>query len=216
MRSRKPVNYSFEDPEDVYGDDSFDQSNQTGPIKENLSHIHGACEDGATDFSMRKECSTADFPLKENLPPDSHESEGLFCMDAGETSHPATGNHNSSDDYLKMGGGFCLDDDDDKVNVNTSTVDDTANFPHCSDCLDGNDRDKNSSDILFSGTENAANGIQDEGASCKLNREPNDFVNAVSYDHSDIGALIPEDHNNSGASTRSFSAMPFLRKKRKN
>ncbi|TKY63259.1 DNA repair protein UVH3 [Spatholobus suberectus] len=223
MRSRKPINYSFEDREDEDADGLFDQINQTDPIEENLSHIHGASEDGATDFGMGKKCRTMNFPLNENLPTDFLESEGWFCMDAGETSHLGTGNDVSSDDYLKMGGGFCLDDGEtgnkhDTIDdVNTATVDYTADFPHCSDCLDETDRDKNSSDILFSGPEKAENGTQDGGASCKFNREPNDLVNASSYDHSHIGVLIPENsHNNNGASTGAFTAMPFLRKRRKN
>ncbi|RDX72864.1 DNA repair protein UVH3, partial [Mucuna pruriens] len=215
MRSRKPVDYSFKDPEDEDADDSFDQSNQTDPIEENLSHIHGTCEDVATDFSVGKECSTMNFPLKENLATDSLESESWFRMDAGETSHPGPGNHDSSDDYLKMGGGFCFDDDDETGNkhdtvddVNTTTVDYNADIPHC-DGLDETHQDESSSDILFSGIEKAKNEIQG-GGSCKFNRKPNDLVNASSYDHSDIGVLIPENaHNNSGASTGAFSAMPI-------
>ncbi|XP_020204760.1 DNA repair protein UVH3 isoform X2 [Cajanus cajan] len=226
MRSRKPVNYSFEDTEYEDADDSFDQKcYQSGPIEENLSHTHGACEGGATDFNMGKECSTTNFPPKENLPTDSIDSEGLFCTNAGESSHPVTGNHDSSDDYLQMGGGFCLDDSEtgDKHNaiddINTDAVDYNADFPHCSNCVDETDRDKSSSDKLFSGTEKAEaeNRIQGEAASCKFNRETNDFQKASSCDNSEIGVLIPENvHNNIGASTGAFSAIPFLRKRRKN
>ncbi|KAK7395619.1 hypothetical protein VNO78_16183 [Psophocarpus tetragonolobus] len=222
MRSRKPVNYSFKDSEDEEdADDSFDQSNQTGPIEENLSHTHGACEDAATDLSMGKECSAMNFPLKGNLPTNSLESEDGFRMDADETSHAGTGNHDPFEDYLKMGGGFCLDDDesgnkqDTADDVNTTTVDNTAEFPLSSDCLDKTDRDKNSSDILFSDTEKAENGTEGGGASGKF-IEPNDLANASSNDHSDIVTLKPEDaQNNSRASTGAFSAMPFLRKRRK-
>ncbi|XP_027349553.1 DNA repair protein UVH3 [Abrus precatorius] len=225
MRCRKPVNYSFEDLEIEDADDSFDQSNQTCflevPIEENLSHIHGACDDFATEFSMGKECSAKNFPLKDNLP--SHlKSEGWFHTDAGQTSHPGTGNHVSSDDYLKMGGGFCLDDSEtgnqhNSIDcVHTATVNYSAEFPR-SDFLDETDRDKNNSDRLLSDTEKADNGIQDGAASCKFNKESNDLVNASSYDHSYIGDSILENaHNNSGASTGAFSAMPFLRRRRKN
>ncbi|KAH1162102.1 hypothetical protein GLYMA_01G077200v4 [Glycine max] len=220
MRSRKPVNYSFKEPEDEDSDDSFDRRNQTGPIEENLSHILGACEDGATDFSMAKECSAMNFPPEENLPTDSLESGGWFCTDAGETCHPGTGNQDSSDDYLKMGGGFCLDDGDTGVkqdtsdNVDTATVDYNADFPHGSDYLDETNRDKSSSDILFSGAEKPENGIQGGGP---FNIEPNDLASASSYDHSDIAVLKQENtRNNSGASTGAFSAMPFLKRRRKN
>jgi len=215
LRSRKPVNYSFEDPEDEDADDAFDQSNQTVPIEENLSQIHGASEDAATDFSARN------FPLKDNLPTDSLKSEGPFHMHAGETNHPSTGNHDSSDDYIKMGGGFCLDDGEtDKLDtiddVNTATMDCTPDFSHFSNCLDETNHDKNSSDILFPGTEKPENGIEGGGAFYKFGIEPNDLVNTSSYDHSDIGVLKPENaHNSSGASAGAFSAMPFLRKRRK-
>ncbi|XP_068485187.1 DNA repair protein UVH3 isoform X2 [Phaseolus vulgaris] len=214
LRSRKPVNYSFEDPEDEDADDAFDQSNQTGPIEENLSQIHGASEDGATYFSAMN------FPLKDNLPPTSSlKSEGSFRMHAGETNHPSTGNNDSSD-VFKMGGGFCLDDGEtDKLDtiddVNTSTVDSTPDFSQFSDCLDESNRDKNSSDVLFSGTEKPENGMEGGGAHNKFGIEPNDLVNTSSYDHSET-ILKPENaHNNSGASAGAFSAMPFLRKRRK-
>ncbi|KAK7339428.1 hypothetical protein VNO77_20093 [Canavalia gladiata] len=227
MRSRNPVNYTFEDLEVDDADDSFDQSNQTclleEQIEESLSHIHGACEDGENDFSMGKECSTVNFPLKDNLPGDYLESEGRLHTDAGETSHPGTGGHDSSDDYLKMGGGFCLEDSEtsnklDAIDdVNAAAVDNTTDFPHCSDVLDKTNRDKNSSDTLFSGNEKAENWIPGGGASCIFNKEPNDLVNASNNDHSDIGVLIPEnDRSNSGTATGAFSAMPFLKKRRKN
>lgn len=209
LRSRKPVNYSFEDPEDEDADDAFDHSNQTGPIEENLSHIHGASEDGPTD------CSAMNFPSRENSPTGPFKSEGPFCVHAGDINHPSTGNHDSStgnhdssDDYLKMGGGFCLDDGD--------TVDSTQDFSHFSDCLDETNRDKNSSDILFSGTEKPENGTEGGGEFNEFGIKRNDLVNTSSYDHSDVGILKPENvHNNSGASAGVFSAMPFLRKRRK-
>ncbi|XP_061337655.1 DNA repair protein UVH3 [Gastrolobium bilobum] len=229
MRSRKAVNYSFKDVEveEADADDSFDESNQTclrkEPKEEKLSYIHGACRDGATDFSRGKESS---IPLKETR--DSLESEGWFCTDAGETSHPGTGNRDnsfdrdSSDGYLKMGGGFCSDDSEignnhnaiDDVNT-AATLDCTADIPSCSEFLDETDHDKSSSDILFSGAEKAENEIQDEGTSFKFNKETNnDLLNAGN--HSDMGVLTPEiAHHNSGTSAGAFSAMPFLRKKRK-
>ncbi|XP_027929634.1 DNA repair protein UVH3 isoform X2 [Vigna unguiculata] len=222
LRSRKPVNYSVEDPEDEDADDVFDHSNQTGPTEENVSKIHAASEDGPTDFSAMN------FPSRENSPTDPFKSEGPFFMHAGETNDPSTGNHDSStgnhdssDEYLKMGGGFCLDDGDtDKPDtiddVNTATVDSTQDFSHFSDCLDETNRDKNSSDILFSGTEKSENGIGGGGDFYKFGIEPNDLVNTSSYDHSDIEILKPENaHNNSGASAGVFSGMPFLRKRKK-
>ncbi|XP_052728328.1 DNA repair protein UVH3 isoform X13 [Vigna angularis] len=222
LRSRKPVNYSFEDPEDEDADDAFDRSNRTGPIEEKLSQIHGASEDGPTDFSAMN------FPLRENSPTDPFKSEGPFCVHAGEINHPSTGNHDSStgnhdssDDYLKMGGGFCLDDGEtDKLDtiddVNTATVDSTQDFSHFSDCLDETNRDKNSSDILFSGTEKPENGSEGGVDFYDFGIKRNDLVNTSSYDHSDVGILKPENvHNNSGASAGVFSAMPFLRKRRK-
>ncbi|CAJ1781954.1 unnamed protein product [Sphenostylis stenocarpa] len=212
LRSRKPVNYSFEGPEVEDANDSFDQNNQICSMEENLSHSQGACEDGAKDFILGEGFSAMNFPLKENLPTDSLKLEGRFHMDAGETSYPSTGNHDSSDDYLKMGGGFCLDDGEtgtkqDTIDVvTTGTVDYTPDFPHCSDGLD--ETDKDSSDILFSGTEKTENGIDGGGAFSKFGSH--DLVNTSSHDHSDMG-LKPEK-----ASIGAFSVMPLLRKRRKN
>ena len=232
MRSRKPVNYSFEKLEDEDANDSFELRNRTSlceePMEENLSYIHGACVDAPTDFGRGKESHMINSPLNENLPGDYIESESWFCTDAGETSHPGTGNRDitsnadTSDDYRKMGGGFCLDDNDIPNNqnavdgVNTATVDNTEDFPHCSVMLDESDRDKNSSDILFSGTEKADNEMQEGGTTCKVNNEPSDdLLNAsTSYDQSEMGVSVPENFNHKSYNG-AFSAMPFLRKRRK-
>ncbi|XP_057437283.1 DNA repair protein UVH3 isoform X2 [Lotus japonicus] len=231
-RSRKPVNY-LKDLEVEDGVDSFDQSNQTCSFDEpaeKLFHNHGECGDGATDFSNGKESSLVDLPLKENTPRDYLESEGRFCMDAGESSPPGTSNRDSSfdpgpsDDYLKVGGGFCLDDsetgnNDDAIdNTNTATDDYTAEFRHSSEFVDETDSDKNSSDKLFSGAEKAENEVEDGTTHRKSNEKPSDHLeNASSYNHSNIGALIPENAQHiSETSTGAFSAMPFLRKRKKN
>lgn len=235
MRSRKPVNYSFNDLEVEDDVDSFDQSNPPRLceelVEEKSSDIHDACGDVATDFSRGKESRIKEITLKENLPAEDYlESEGRFCTDAGATSHPRIGNgdDNSVDsdpyggDYLKMGGGFCLDDSetggnnrdaiDDDMNTAT-TVDYSADFAPSSDFLGETDRDKSSSDMLFSGAENDRSEIQQDG----VKPNANSSENANSYDRSDIGVLIPENaHHNSGTSAGAFSAMPFLRKRKKN
>lgn len=146
-----------------------------------------------------------EIPLKDNLPADYLEPE----TDAGA----ATPRTHPSDDYLEMGGGFCVDDSE--MDNNHDAIDDmntsTANSPPFSELLGETDRDKSSSDILFLGAEKATSEIQDGGACKNSNKLPNDqLLNA------DIGALIPENaHHNSESSNVAFSAMPFLRKKRK-
>ncbi|CAL0318694.1 unnamed protein product [Lupinus luteus] len=209
-RSRKPVKYSFNDLEVEDSDDSFDKRNQPflhdEAAEETLSDIHGRCGEAATDFSRGKESSEADIPVKENLPGDNFQSESCFNTD-----------DNSSDYYLKIGGGFCLDDSDttnnhDAVDDNTATADYTADLPSCSDFFDETIRNKNSPDVLFSGTEKAEIEVQ-EG-----NKEVNDdLLNATSYDDSEMGVLKPENtHENSGISIGAFSAIPFLKKRRMN
>ncbi|KAE9605090.1 hypothetical protein Lal_00036859 [Lupinus albus] len=206
-RSRKPVKYSFNDLEVEDSDDAFDQTNQPflhdEPAKETLSDIHG---EAATDFSRGKETSEANIPVKENLPSDNFQSESCFHTD-----------DNSSDYYLKIGGGFCLDDDNttnnhDAIDVNTATAGYTAEFPSYSDFFDETIRNKDSSDVLFSGTEKAEIEVQ-EG-----NKEVNDdLLSGSSYDHSEMGVLKPENtHENSGISMGAFSAIPFLKKRRMN
>lgn len=146
-----------------------------------------------------------EIPLKDNLPADYLEPE----TDAGA----ATPRTHPSDDYLEMGGGFCVDDSE--MDNNHDAIDDmntsTANSPPFSELLGETDRDKSSSDILFLGAEKATSEVQDVGACKNSNKLPNDqLLNA------DIGLSIPENaHHNSESSNVAFSAMPFLRKKRK-
>jgi hypothetical protein len=144
-----------------------------------------------------------EIPLKDNLPTDSLDPE----TDAGAatpTAHP-------SDGYLEMGGGFCVDDSE--MDNNHDAIDDmnmaTANSPPCSEFLGGTDRDK-SSPAMFSGAEKATSEIQDGGTSKIFNKVPNDQLLKA-----DIGVLIPENAHTSESSKVAFSAMPFLRKKRK-
>jgi DNA excision repair protein ERCC-5 len=205
MRSRKPVNYSFEDLEVEDADDSFDQTNKTDlpgeVVKEKPSCMDDAHVDG---FSGGNESGMIEIPLKDNLPTDYLEPE----IDAGA----ATSMTRPSDDYLEIGGGFCVDDSE--MDNNHDAVDDmntaAANSTPCSEFLDETDRDKSSPDILFSGAEKATGEIQDGGTSKIFNKVPNDqLLNA------DIGVLIPENAHNSESSKVAFSAMPFLRKKRK-
>ncbi|XP_019460777.1 PREDICTED: DNA repair protein UVH3 isoform X1 [Lupinus angustifolius] len=205
-RSRKPVKYSLNDLEVEDSDDAFDKINQPflhdEPAEETVSDIHGRCGEAATDLSRGKETSEADIPVKDNLPRENFQSESSFHTD-----------DNSSDYYLKIGGGFCLDDsnttnNDDAIDVNTATADYTADLPSCSDFFDETIRNKNSSDVLFSGTEKAETEVQDG------NKEVNDdLLNA----DSEMGVLKPENTNeNSGISMGAFSAIPFLKKRRMN
>ncbi|CAJ2669787.1 DNA repair protein UVH3 isoform X4 [Trifolium pratense] len=195
-RSRKPANYSFEDLE---VEDAVDSSEKV--VKEKPSCMDDAHVDG---FSRGNESGTIEIPLKDNLPTDYLEPE----TDAGAAT-PMT---HPSDDYLGMGGGFCVDDSE--MDNNHDAIDDmntaTANSPPCSEFLGETDRDKSSPDI-FSSAEKVTSEIQDGGTSKIFNKVPNDQVL-----NADIGVLIPENaHHNSESSKVAFSAMPFLRKKRK-
>ncbi|XP_004514821.1 DNA repair protein UVH3 isoform X2 [Cicer arietinum] len=199
MRSRKPVNYSFKDLEIEDDVDSFDESNQTclhGKLLEGKS----SCSDDADGdgFSRGKESGMTEIPLKDSSSGDYLEPE----TDAGATS-PRT---HPSNDYLEMGGGFCVDDSE--MDNNPEAIDGdlntaTPNCPPCSEVLGETDHDKSSSDILFSGAEKVTSKIHDGGKNEQL-------LNA------DMGVSIPENaHHNSESSKVAFSAMPFLRRKRK-
>ncbi|GAU13075.1 hypothetical protein TSUD_173750, partial [Trifolium subterraneum] len=149
-RSRKPVNYSFEDLEVEDTVDSFDESNKTGLPGEAIKEKPSCMDDTHVDgFSRGNESGMIEIPLKDNLPTDYLEPE----TDAGAAT-PMT---HPSDDYLEMGGGFCVDDSE--MDNNHDAIDDmntaTANSPPCSEFLGETDRDKSSPDILFSGAEKA-------------------------------------------------------------
>ncbi|KAI5430693.1 DNA repair protein uvh3, variant 2 [Lathyrus oleraceus] len=204
-RSRKPVNYSFEDLEVEDAVDSFDQNNQTCLRGEGLQEKSSCIDDASVDsFSRGIESNMIEIPVKDNLPANYLEPD----TDAGA----ATPNTRPLDDYLEMGGGFCADDSE--MDKNHDAIDDmntaTTISPGCSEFLGETDRDKSSSDILFSGTEKVTSEIQDGETCHKLDTVPNDHLNAG------IRVLTPENaHHNSESSEVAFSAMPFLRKKRK-
>ncbi|XP_057720536.1 DNA repair protein UVH3 isoform X1 [Arachis stenosperma] len=227
-RSRKPVNYSLENLEDEELNELFDTRNQSSLCEENLSDIPGACGDSATGLSRGKESDMISSAPTRNFPRDDLGSEGQFFTDADETTHPDPGigdgditvNADSCDDYLKLGGGFCLDDSDEPSNqnavdgVNTA---DTEGFLHCSVMMDETDHHKNGSEILFSGTDNARSEMQEGRNAYNVDNEPNDNLpNLSANDQNEMGVSVPENVNhNNGNYNGAFSAMPFLRKKRK-
>ncbi|KAL1352877.1 DNA repair protein UVH3 isoform X2 [Arachis hypogaea] len=230
-RSRKPVNYSLENPEDEELNESFDTRNQSSlcedPLEENLSDIPGACGDSATGLSRGKESDMISSAPTRNFPRDDLGSEGQFFTDADETTHPDPGigdgditvNADSCDDYLKLGGGFCLDDSDEPSNQNAvdSVTADTEGFLHCSVMMDETDHHKNGSEILFSGTDNARSEMQEGRNAYNVDNEPNDNLpNVSANDQNQMGVSVPENVNhNNGNYNGAFSAMPFLRKRRK-
>ncbi|MED6199328.1 hypothetical protein PIB30_074944 [Stylosanthes scabra] len=231
-RSRKPVNYSLENLEEEELKDSFDTRNQSclceDPLEENLSDIPGACSDAATGLSIYKESDMINSAQTRNFPSDQLESEGQLFMDADETSHPGSSDHDNivnagpCDDYLKLGGGFCLDDSDERSNQNAvdgANTTETEGFPHCSVMPVETDRDKNGSDMLFSGTDKAHSKMQEEHTAYNVYKEPNDNLPNVcsANDQHEMGVSVPENINhNSGNYNGLFSAIPFLRKRRKN
>ncbi|MED6197253.1 hypothetical protein PIB30_054994 [Stylosanthes scabra] len=231
-RSRKPINYSLENLEDEELNDSFDTRNQSSlredPLEENLSDIPGGCSDAATGLSRYKESDMINSAQTRNFPSDLLETEGQLFMDAIETTHPGTGdcdnivNAGACDDYLKLGGGFCLDDSDEPSNQNAVDGANTAEsegFPHCSVMPDDTDRDKNGSDMLFSGTDKANSKMQEEHTAYNVNNELNDNLPNVcsANDQHEMGVSVPGNINhNSGNYNGAFSAIPFLRKRRKN
>ncbi|CAI8612318.1 unnamed protein product [Vicia faba] len=204
-RSRKPVNYSFQDLEVEDAVDSFDENNQTCLRGERLQEKSSCIADAWVDsFSRGIESNMIEIPMKDNLPANYLEPE----TDDGA----ATTSIRPSDDYLEIGGGFCADDSE--MDNNHDAIDDmntaTTVSPRCSEFLGELDHDKSSSDILFSGTEKVTSKIQDGETCHKLDTVPNDHLNAGTR------VLTTENaHQNSESSEVAFSAMPFLRKKRK-
>ncbi|CAK8532647.1 unnamed protein product [Lathyrus sativus] len=189
-RSRKPVNYSFEDIEVEDAVDSFDQKNQNCLRGEGLQEKSSCIDDARVDsFSRGIESNAIEIPVKDNLPANYLEPES----DAGA----ATPNTRPSDDCLEMGGGFCADDSE--MDNNHDAIDDmnTTISPPCSKFLGETEK-------------TATSQIQDGETCHKLDTVPNDHLNAGTR------VLTAENaHHNTESSDIAFSAMPFLRKKKK-
>ncbi|KAI9084232.1 hypothetical protein K1719_033739 [Acacia pycnantha] len=151
---------------------------------------------------------------------------GGFCLDGNETGSKHNEIHDEDEDYLRVGGGFCLGEDEtgskhNEIHDDSATiVDDSEELTRgCSDFVDEAECGKN---ITYqSSSVNKTSGIelQDRGNTKLKGVVNHDSVNARSnYDklESDTGVWISEnaqgDTENAAAA---FSAMPFLRKKRR-
>ncbi|KAJ7974538.1 DNA repair protein UVH3 [Quillaja saponaria] len=232
MRSRKPVNYIMDDLE--IGDtgdtnNSLDQSYKTCVNEEareqELSSAKGVSVDAVTGSGWKIKGIVEDLSLEEDLCGDNRESGGFCTPDDGEpgVSHfgnPSSGNE-SPTNFLKMGGGFCLDNSefDDSHGGDssppTATGENNADHPHSSDLVD--EADDNCKDLIIFRHKRTVNEPPDRGKTITLATEPNlDHLNHISnHDQSNTGVLLENANDALGTTTEALSAMPFLRRKRK-
>ncbi|KAK4283406.1 hypothetical protein QN277_000358 [Acacia crassicarpa] len=151
---------------------------------------------------------------------------GGFCLDDNETGNKHNEIHDDDDeDYLRVGGGFCLDDETgskhNEIHDDSATiVDDSAELTRsCSGFVDEAECGKNITNESSSVNKTSGIELQDRGNTKLKSVMNHDSVNARSnYNQleSDTGVWISEnaqgDTENAAAA---FSAMPFLRKKRR-
>ncbi|KAK4754775.1 hypothetical protein SAY87_008532 [Trapa incisa] len=203
-RNRKAVNY-LEDIEGDEGNRSFLQDD---------SSVQNTDGDGAVGFHPENDSSTQTHPLiqsssLENL-------AGGFCTDEDDTEQVGRGD---GDDYLRMGGGFCAEDSETDADIEglgnpmrsllQSEGEDNGN-PKFADMLE-DDVVQLTTDELY-GPEKVSSPVQHT-------LEPDKY--ASTYTPRNANASCDSDNNNVKGDQQislrtSFSAMPFLRRKRKN
>ncbi|XP_028756680.1 DNA repair protein UVH3 isoform X2 [Neltuma alba] len=149
---------------------------------------------------------------------------GGFCLDEDETG----GKHNEIRDgaYLRVGGGFCLDEDEtgskhDEIHDDAATiVEDSADLtPGCSGFADEAECGKNTAYQSSSVKKISGMELQDRENTKHKSEMNDDSVNTRgNYDRSesDTGVWISENaHGDTENAAAAFSAMPFLRKKKR-
>lgn len=111
LRSRKIVNYAMDNIEIEDTVASSNPSNKTHFNEEQTDEIFtglpSVCDNDGSSLTRRKE-STTNLSPKKDLARSHLESGRGLCIDEEKTSH--AGAHDP--DYLKVGGGFCPDDDE--------------------------------------------------------------------------------------------------------
>lgn len=219
-RPRKAVNYANDDVEIDDEGKSLDQGNQKCTNEEAREHEPSRdqiiCGDAAADFSGKNQQKAEDSSPGEDLCGDYPETEGVMCMDENEIGQldsrddDPTFADEYSEDYLKMGGGFCLEEDEKDKDHNARTYD-----PAKADTIFENPDPESELGIdlaeSVSSLQNTAEGFQSE-PTCQPDTELNlDCPNAT------IGLSMPENTgDDTGTNTvKALRAMPFLRKKRR-
>ncbi|KAL5864228.1 hypothetical protein ACOSQ3_001742 [Xanthoceras sorbifolium] len=223
-RSRKPVNYSMNDPEvDDVGKITSDEDYTTEEaVKPDLFVVRGMSGDYSA-FGGKKQHKSGDPPL-EGFSSNHLERGGGFCIDEGLIDQSMVRQNEDpfseaevSKDYMKMGGGFCIDESKtgDNAVLNPAAIEGDANSSPC--FVEKVDRNIGSGDS-FSSPRRAFNGLKYGGRTNIAGSEVNmDHQNARTDDNSKVD--VPQQDNvksdTANVSSGALSAMPFLKRKRR-
>ncbi|KAF2316157.1 hypothetical protein GH714_041496 [Hevea brasiliensis] len=232
LRSRKPASYTVDDLEI----DDVDKSLHQGDTRLNeevleagISGVQGECK--SADASLNGE---EQHKVEDSLPEDFSEhylehAVGFLADEdgsgqAGVAKNTYPSEPGVSNDYLAMGGGFCVDESD------TGTYQDVCHRPsmaaewetvdssHFTGLMEEAASGK-SSFQLVSSVKRSLNDSEDGGKTNAFDTElSGDCINERDTgDHSKLSLSLPESTENDagGSSIRSLSAMPFLKRKRR-
>ena len=209
-RPRKAVNYASDDLEIDDEGKSLDQGNQKcsneEAVEHELSRNRNICEDATADFSRKNQQKGED--CAPDFCSDYPETGGFMGIDENEIGQldsrddDPTFTMDFSEDYLRMGGGFCLDEDEKDDPAKEGTI-----FEH------SNPEAELSTDPAQAvcSSQNSADGFQ-SGTTCQPDTELDlDCSNAT------IGLPMPENTgDDTGTKTvKALRAMPFLKKKQR-
>ncbi|XP_021639284.2 DNA repair protein UVH3 isoform X2 [Hevea brasiliensis] len=232
LRSRKPASYTVDDLEI----DDVDKSLHHGDTRLNeevleagISGVQGECKSADASLNGEEQHKVEDS-LPEDFSEDYLEQAVGFVADedgsgqAGVAKNTYPSEPGVSNDYLAMGGGFCVDESD------TGTYQDVCHRPsmaaewetvdssHFTGLMEEAASGK-SSFQLVSSVKRSLNDSQDGGKTNAFDTELSvDCINERDTgDHSKLSLPLPESTENDagGSSIRSLSAMPFLKRKRR-
>uniref|UniRef100_A0A2P2KUP0 DNA repair protein UVH3 isoform X3 n=1 Tax=Rhizophora mucronata TaxID=61149 RepID=A0A2P2KUP0_RHIMU len=225
-RSRKTVSYTERDVETDDMEESEDWSNKERPdhtaAEQGLCWDQGSCGDATTGLDGKKPEKAKDSSV-EDLSPDYPERRG-FCTGEAEVGQPAVSQTsfkvNDSKDYLKIGGGFCMDENeggegqDAAHNLPAATVAKTIDSsPFCGS---SEETEYGSGSVqLSSSTKGTKNELVDEGKTLVPVTEHNmNLANAPTGDLSKADGSLPHGaKSGTGASGVVLHAMPNLKRK---
>lgn len=209
-RPRKAVNYANDDLEIDDEGKSLDQGNQKRSNEEATEHEtsrnQSLCGDATADFSRKNLQKGED--CAPDLSRDFQEAGGFMGVDKNERDQldsrddDPTSTDDFSKDYLTMGGGFCVDEDEKGDPANAGTIRENSDL----EAELGTDPAQ-----AVCSLQKFADELQSR-PTCQPDTELNlDCPNAT------IGPSMPKNTgDDTGIKTvKALRAMPFLRKKRR-
>ncbi|XP_038715642.1 DNA repair protein UVH3 isoform X2 [Tripterygium wilfordii] len=219
-RLRNPVNYVNIDDLDKLVDNGDKRSFDKFDVEQDSSWSRGMCGKATEDLGIEKQMKAKDPSLVEGWCGDSLEREGSFQMVEGEMGGLGESQDNNpheaevSEDYLKMGGGFCIDEKDADKDYDVCSPAAASDFETAESLRSSGFVEDANTGGLIQSTSSKIDRVQDGG---KTNAFVVDFSNATidSESYKDGASLQESAGFGTKTSTVGLSAMPSLRRKRR-